>query len=389
MEKLVYLKPVVENEELIAIDPDGNQVEVRPALLKLAHEEGEVICLNTLTGRGKRLKGFPSEIEKRFKTITEQEPVLDLKVELSEDASFIHTKSVDLRPKDLVLSDIKWKYLVRSAMRGKNIMMVGPAGSGKTMAVKYLVDALKKPHFYFNLGSTQDPRSTLIGNTHFNKDTGTYFSESLFVKAIQTENAVILLDELTRAHPEAWNILMTVLDQNQRYLRLDEADNAPTIKVADGVSFIATANIGLEYTSTRTLDRALQDRFIIIEMDLLNQDQEYSLLESKYPNIDKELLKSITEITASTRSEVKSPGSKISSALSTRAAEEMASLGIDGFDLKEIAEVCIYPFFTDEGGVDSERTYIKQIVQKFIKDDSIDENLFNVESDSKEDNTVL
>ena len=145
--------------------------------------------------------------------------------------------------------------------------MTGPSGCGKTMAAKSLINALDRPQFYFNLGATQDPRASLIGNTHFAKDTGTYFSESLFVKAIQTENAVILLDEISRAHPEAWNILMTVLDQGQRYLRLDEADGAPTINVAEGVSFIGTANIGNEYTSTRVMDRALLDRFVVIEMD--------------------------------------------------------------------------------------------------------------------------
>ena len=129
-------------------------------------------------------------------------------------------------------------------------MMTGPAGCGKTMAAKALVNALDRPDFYFNLGATQDPRATLVGNVHFEKKSGTYFSESLFVKALQTPNAVILLDELSRAHPDAWNILMTVLDQGQRYLRLDEQDGQATINVASGVTFIATANIGNEYTST-------------------------------------------------------------------------------------------------------------------------------------------
>ena len=127
------------------------------------------------------------------------------------------------------------------------------------------------------MGATQDPRSTLIGNTHF-KEGETIFDKSPFVTAIETENAIILLDELSRAHPEAWNILMTVLDEGQRYLRLDESVNAPIIKVANGVSFIATANIGTEYTSTRVLDRALMDRFEIIEVDILSLEQESILL---------------------------------------------------------------------------------------------------------------
>ena len=158
-------------------------------------------------------------------------------------------KSYSLKPKDLVISELKWKYLIRSAVRGKNIMMTGPAGCGKTLAAKSLVNALDRPNFYFNMGATQDPRATLIGNVHFDKSKGTYFSESLFVKAIQTPNAVILLDELTRAHPDAWNILMTVLDQGQRYLRLDEQDGQATINVAEGVCFVSTANIGNEYTA--------------------------------------------------------------------------------------------------------------------------------------------
>ena len=167
----------------------------------------------------------------------------------AEVLNFIHN-SYSLKPKGLMMNELKWKYLVRSGVRGKNIMMTGPAGCGKTMAAKALVNSLDRPDFYFNLGATQDPRATLIGNVHFEKNSGTYFSESVFVKAIQTPNAVILLDELSRAHPDAWNILMTVLDYGQRYLRLDEQDGQATIKVADGVTFVATANIGNEYTST-------------------------------------------------------------------------------------------------------------------------------------------
>ena len=154
------------------------------------------------------------------------------------------------------------------------------------MAAKSVVNSLDRPDFYFNLGATQDPRATLIGNVHFNNKTGTYFSESHFVKAIQTPNSVILLDELTRAHPDAWNILMTVLDYGQRYLRLDEQDGQNTVKVADGVTFVATANIGNEYTATRQLDKALMDRFTIVEMDVLNEDDETTLLNYMFPSVD-------------------------------------------------------------------------------------------------------
>ena len=95
--------------------------------------------------------------------------------------NFIHT-SYSLKPRMLMMSELKWKYLVRSGVRGKNIMMTGPAGCGKTMAAKSLVNSLDRPDYYFNLGATQDPRSTLIGNTHFDSKKGTYFAESHLLK---------------------------------------------------------------------------------------------------------------------------------------------------------------------------------------------------------------
>ena len=306
------------------------------------------------------------------------EPVMvDVPTDHAEILNFIHS-SYSLKPRGLMMNELKWKYLIRSGVRGKNIMMTGPAGCGKTMAAKALVNSLDRPDFYFNLGATQDPRATLIGNVHFNEGTGTYFSESVFVKAIQTPNAVILLDELSRAHPDAWNILMTVLDYGQRYLRLDEADGQQTIKVADGVTFIATANIGNEYTSTRVMDKALMDRFTIVEMDVLKEDEEYELLTYMFPNVDATVLSNVSKIASLTRSESKSDTARIGSGVSTRTTVELSGLLYDGFDLQEAAEVCIYPQYDDAGGVDSERTFVKQIVQKFC-DDGTTDDLFNDE----------
>lgn len=280
--------------------------------------------------------------------------------------------SYSLKPEGLYMKELNWRYLVRSAVRGKNIMLVGPSGCGKTVAAQSVQEALKRPSFYFNLGATQDPRSTLIGNTHF-KENETLFAESLFVKAIQTQNAIILLDELTRAHPDAWNILMTVLDYKQRYLRLDEKENCETVTVADGVTFIATANIGNEYTATRVLDRALQDRFTIIEVPVLNAEQELQLLQYIYPDVKKDILEKIAAIASETRDEVRSEAPKISTMVSTRMSVEMAGLVYDGFSFIDSAEVALFPFFTVDGGTDSERSYIKKIVQQFgVADDGSD-----------------
>jgi len=317
------------------------------------------------------------------------ETIVENPTEHEDVKKFIHEDGIALKPANLIMNELKWKYLLRSAVRARNIMMTGPAGSGKTMAAKALVEALKRPFYYFNLGATQDPRAALIGNTHFNKASGTYFSESAFVKAIKTPYAVILLDELSRAHPEASNILMTVLDQTQRYLRLDEQDNSPIVKVAEGVTFIATANIGSEYTATRVMDRALLDRFVTIEVDTLDKDKEFELLEMLYPDTNKEDLKAVAEIAAHTRDQIKGDAGKLTTAISTRISVEMAGLLYDGFDLLEAAEVAIFPFYSQDGGMDSERTYIKQLVQKYLRTDD-GEKLFNevTEDANADDDTI-
>jgi len=348
-------------------DVETDSTIVTSFLRKKAHKSNSAIRghINKAGKKSFRMVDMNEYSDMLVKPINTElaETVVENPTEHKEVIDFVHKEGIKLKPANLIMTELKWKYLLRSAVRAKNIMMTGPAGSGKTMAAKALVEALNRPFFYFNLGATQDPRASLIGNTHFNKAEGTYFNESAFVKAIKTPYSVILLDELSRSHPEAWNILMTVLDQGQRYLRLDEAVDSPIVKVAEGVTFIATANIGNEFTSTRVLDRALVDRFVTIEVDVLNAEQEFELLTMLYPEANAEDLRAIAEIAAHTRDQIKSDVGKITTAVSTRISVEMAGLIYDGFNIIEAAEVAIFPLYSQDGGMDSERTYVKQLVQ--------------------------
>lgn len=276
------------------------------------------------------------------------------------------TNAAACRPASYKMDDLKWRFAVRTVLRGKNMMITGPKGTGKTVLAFTLRDVLNRPFFNIPLGASQDPRSTLIGNVHFKPDIGTFVGESEFIRAIQTPNAIILLDELTRAHPDAWNILMSCLDYKQRFIRIDEAPESPVINVAAGVTFLATANIGSQYTATRALDAALTDRFIVTEVEYLGREQELELLRDRVPGVHDKILQAITNTAIDLRKDARSQDPRLSEGLSTRSTIEMAELVYDGFTFNEAAELVIYPQYSEAGGADSERAFVKQIVQKHI-----------------------
>ena len=97
-----------------------------------------------------------------------------------------------------------------------------------------------------------------------------------------------------------------------------------------------------------------------------------------FPSVDSKVLTSVAKIASLTRSESGSDTARINSGISTRTTVELCGLLFDGFSLMESAEVSIYPQYDKTGGVDSERTFVKQIVQKFC-DDGTTDDLFNEE----------
>jgi len=346
--------------------PDGSDVTEHFENYQLRNAVKENMALKlveTNTGSTQWRKVSPAEFTERAKNaLPDQASAL---LDHDKIVQFLRNASA-VRPESYKMDDLKWRFAVRTVLRGKNMMITGPKGTGKTVLAFTLRDTLNRPFFNIPLGATQDPRSTLIGNVHFDPERGTFLGEAEFIKAIQTPDAIILLDEITRAHPDAWNILMSALDYKQRFIRIDEAPDAPVVNVAPGVTFIATANIGSQYTATRTLDAALTDRFIVVEVEYLGKEQEFELLRQRVPGVDERVLNSLTNAAIDLRKDARSSDPRITEGLSTRSTIEMAELIYDGFTFQEAAALVIYPQYSEAGGADSERAYVKQIVQKHI-----------------------
>ena len=279
------------------------------------------------------------------------------------------SSSYALKPRKLKISEANWKFAVRDVLRAQNLLVVGPSGSGKTTLANALKVALglESKFFHIDLGAAQDPRSTLVGNTHYDPARGTYVATSEFIEGIQIPGALILIDEVSRGGADATNLLMAPLDATRRYMRIDEMANHPMIRVAPGVSFILTANVGAEYTGTRTMDRALLDRCDILEMDPIGETEEIENLTEMFPEVESDILKAIVSVADATRKDILSASPKVNTIVSTRMAEKWAQLVYDGFGYVEASQIAIIPYFDNSGGGgDTPRSHVLKLIQRNI-----------------------
>lgn len=369
------IRPEKRGRTYFGVTPEGLEIDKIPSYtLSAAFKQSVALELRQTSKSNTQWKKVPQikwieqntlflMSEKKKMANTSNSPVI---ANTHDEFTKMIKSCFNLKPARLKMKELIWRYIIRCAMKGDNLMMLGPSGCGKSMVVYAVAKALNRKLFIFNMGATQDPRGALIGNTHFKPESGTYVAESEFIQAIQTDHAIILLDEISRAHPDTGNILMTVLDKGQRYLRIDEKPGAPIIKVNPTVSFFLTANVGSEYTGTRTMDRALLDRCKIVEVEPLSTAEEVELLSEVYPKLDRDVIKSIAELAGDTRSEVKSAEPKIDTIISTRVTLEMADMIHDGFTFEEAVSICVYPMYSEDGGAESTRSHMKKTVQKYL-----------------------
>jgi hypothetical protein len=137
----------------------------------------------------------------------------------------------------------------------------------------------------------------------------------------------------------------------------------------------------MEYTSTRVIDRALQDRFVTIQMDYLDEEGERELLSNIFSEVEDTKIKTVAKLVTLVREDVKSEDGQLERNLSTRHSIEMVSLINDGFTLEETLQIVVFPNYSSEGGLESELTYVKQLLQSVMDDSEGDPQPQVVEED--------
>ena len=273
--------------------------------------------------------------------------------------------SVSLPEEFKFADDMVFYTMLRNIFRCDPILITGPSGCGKSSLGKILADITNKPYYAFNFGDTMNPAAKLLGDTKFDKDKGTYFKESRFVGALlDSKGAFIMLDEVTRDRTgDLANILMPVLD-GQKYLALDESDDADTVQIDDNAFFYATANIGREYLgAAHDLDRAWKDRFTggIYELDYLPKKKEIELLLIRVADLSEKDAERICDFAKRIRDLYKAE--ELNTAVSTRMCLKAGALVVDGMTLLEALKHTCLPFYPIVGGDDTERVRVLQTIQ--------------------------
>jgi len=147
--------------------------------------------------------------------------------------------------------------------RGRNVMLYGPAGTGKTEFAQQLAARLGRPFALISCDSGTDA-ATLVGMTVPHQSGGVVWQDGQLTRAIRTPGCVVCLDEPSVARPGALFVFQNVLANRVLFL----GETGQRVRVAPGVLFIATDNTNgtgggakRGYTDTNRLNTAFLDRF--------------------------------------------------------------------------------------------------------------------------------
>lgn len=297
-----------------------------------------------------------AENKKRFDVIVKEYKQREERAKEEAALELEKQNGVPPIPDTLFIPKIKWNLLAVAVHKGKYPLLLGPKGCGKTEAAEAMANAKKLEFHPFNLGAASKPKQFFAGIMTATEK-GTEFLPSDFLNAWQAEvPTMIFLDEITRLPQSASNYLMTILDRKQNYIYVEELGKR--IYKSKQVHIIAAANVGMQYTDTRTLDGAFWDRFVKLSMDYLSKEEELKLLKQRVPGAPENQIKRLIGWANLCREKEK--GGDLSTGVSTRQIIDMADFLDCGISIDEVYQEIFMHLFIN--GQQDERDNVKSFI---------------------------
>ena len=239
-------------------------------------------------------------------------------------------------------------------------LVAGPAGCGKSSLAREFAARTGRPFFEFSVPNIRESRDW-FGSKGIGDDNRPKWFESLFVRAIRTEGAVILLDEVNRCATGVANVLLPLLDHRaSTYFE----EMGTTISCARNLTWFGTCNEGRKFGGTFALDAAFKDRLSTrVEVTYLPQDEEANLLVQR-TKISKPDAMRLVEIANITRTLSESEeADALDHAISTRALIEAAHmLSCGGPRAKKTLLFTVANHYPAHGGESSQRAKVLSLI---------------------------
>lgn len=164
----------------------------------------------------------------------------------------------------------RFEQILTQTQLDEPIMLIGPAGSGKNVAISQVADALDLHMYYTNNASNEFKLTGFI-------DAGGNYRDTEFYKAFKN-GGVFFLDEIDNSDPSALIVINSALANGYMAFPHETIDRHPDFRI------IAAANTwgkgaDLQYVGRNALDGATLDRF-----DNIFFDYDKNLEQALYPN---------------------------------------------------------------------------------------------------------
>ncbi|GGK04356.1 hypothetical protein GCM10007063_28380 [Lentibacillus kapialis] len=158
---------------------------------------------------------------------------------------------------------------------GKNVLLKGPTGSGKTRFAETLSNLFNQPMFNVNCSVDLDAES-LMGFKTLDYDGDRQIID--FIPGPVTKSmkhgTFLYIDEINMAKPETLPLINGVLDYRRT---VTNPFTEEIITAKEGFGVVAAINEG--YVGTVPLNEALKNRFVVIDIPYLQGEQLKKLIE--------------------------------------------------------------------------------------------------------------